>query len=66
MKNFLIIPLFLFLCILLIYFMRLLMEAIVNLWCAIRHKKTPPLHEGMVYNKKTKKLEADNSQILPY
>ena len=42
------------------------MESIVNLWIALRHKRKPPYHEGMVLNKKTGKLEADNSKILPY
>lgn len=66
MKEILIIAVFAFLLALAVFFVRKLMESIVNLWIALRHKRKPPYHEGMVLNKKTGKLEADNSKILPY
>jgi uncharacterized membrane protein YqhA len=66
MKEILIIAVFAFLLVLAVFFARKLMESIVNLWIALRHKNKPPYHEGMVLNKKTGKLEADNSKILPF
>lgn len=66
MKTILIIAVFAFLCILAAFFARKAVESIVNFWFALRHKKKPPYHEGMVLNKKTGELEADNSKILPF
>ena len=66
MKSLLIILTFIVLILLEIYLARKLVENLVNLWIAIFHENKPPYHEGMVLNKKTKKLEADNSKILPY
>ena len=66
MKSLLIILAFIVLILIEIYLARKLVESLVNLWIAIFNKNKPPYHEGMVFNKETKKLESDNSKILPY
>ena len=46
-----------------------LVEAIINLNVIKHEKQMPDLakqRNGIVYNKKTKKLEADQSLILPF
>ena len=45
-----------------------IVECMVNLILLARNKKTHNniRRTGMVYNKKTKKLEADNSQSVPF
>ncbi len=43
--------------------------AFMNILALRRYRKDPsslPQHHSMVFNKKTGKLEADNSPILPY
>ena len=36
------------------------------MYCYIAHKKDLPRREGIVYNKKEKRLEGDSSEILPF
>lgn len=51
------------------YLIKELVEAIINLKVINREKQMPDLakqRNGIVYNKKTHKLEADQSMILPY
>ena len=46
-----------------------IIKAILNLRALYLGKKHPygqPRSAGMVYNKKTAKLEADNKQVLPF
>ena len=64
MKSLLIISAIIILFVLAIYFAKRLVDSIVNLYYAKNKKEYE--HGGMVYNKKTKKLEADNSKILPF
>ena len=56
MRAFLVVIVLIVLTLLAIYFLRKLMETIVNMWYAIKHKRKPPYHEGMVLNKKTGNL----------
>lgn len=55
--------------ILICFFIKKLTESIVNLSVLLKKENYYDgtlRHEGMVFNKKTKKLEADNSLILPF
>ncbi len=52
-----------------VFALKRLFFAILNLRALIEYKKNPdPINQrhGIVYNKKTGKLEADQSPILPY
>ena len=69
MKTLLIIASLIILCVLAIYFFRKLMESLVNLYILSKKKNSHDLtkqRNGIVLNKKTKKLEADQSLILPF
>ena len=51
------------------FFLRKLIESIINLSVLLDKKNYTDgtlKHEGIVINKKTKKVEADNSMILPF
>ena len=52
-----------------VFFIRKITESIVKLSVLLKKENYQDgtlKHEGMVINKKTKKLEADNSLILPF
>ena len=66
MKTLLLRALFVFLCFLALFFISGLIYSLGNMWHVIFHRRKPPYHEDMVYNKETKLPEADNSPILPH
>lgn len=51
------------------FFLKRLIESIINISVSLKKENyydTTKQHQRMVFNKKTKKLEADNSIILPF
>lgn len=51
------------------FFTRKFIESVINLSVSLKKKNYYNItmqHQGIVLNKKTKKLEADNSLILPF
>lgn len=61
--------LIIFFAIIFCFFFRKLIESIINLFTLLDKKNYYNItmqHQGIVLNKKTKKLEADNSLILPF
>ena len=51
------------------YFMKKFVESVINLSVSLKKRNYYDKrlqHQGIVFNKRTKKLEADNSLILPF